>query len=125
MILSGYFNCPDINRNSTTVNQNGQDKEMQSVLIDVTTAAHLTQIHEEPTRENNLLDLLFTSNPTSGKTSTNAPGISDHAMIVTDSDTKSHQQQNPRKKILEWESGLSQPTNRTGKTVTENSKLIP
>jgi hypothetical protein len=48
--------------------------------------AGLTQIHEEPTREKNLLDLVFTSNATLTKSSTNISGISDHAIIVTDMD---------------------------------------
>ena len=57
-------------------------KEIQKSLIEITAQAGLTQIHEEPTREKNLLDLVFTSNATQTKSSTNIPGISDHAIII-------------------------------------------
>ena len=47
---------------------------------------NLTQVHNQPTREGNLLDLVFVSNPSLVKSSTNVPGISDHDMI-TDMET--------------------------------------
>jgi hypothetical protein len=46
-------------------------------------ANNVTQIHDSPTRENNLLDLVFVSNPTLVKSSVNVPGISDHEIIIT------------------------------------------
>jgi hypothetical protein len=61
-------------------------------------ANNLTQIHDSPTRENNLLDLVFVSNPTLVKSSVNVPGISDHEIIITDFETKVHHQNTtPRK----------------------------
>ena len=50
-------------------------KEIQKSLIEITAQAGLSQIHEEPTREKNLLDLVFTSTTTLTKSSTNIPGI--------------------------------------------------
>jgi hypothetical protein len=52
----------------------------------------MTQVHNEPTRQNNLLDLIFTMNPSLIKSSTNIPGISDYAIIITDMETKPHYQ---------------------------------
>ena len=49
---------------------------------------NLTQIHETPTREGKLQDLVFISNPTLVKSSVNVPGIFDHDIIITDTDTK-------------------------------------
>jgi hypothetical protein len=49
-------------------------KEVPRKLIDIFSQSGLTQLHEEPTRENNLLDLIFTTNPTLAKTSTNIHG---------------------------------------------------
>ncbi|CAC5373547.1 unnamed protein product [Mytilus coruscus] len=66
--------------------------------MEVIISHSLTQIHETPTRGSNLLDIVLTSNPSLIKTSSNAPGISDHDMIVTDCDTKPHDQsKKPRK----------------------------
>ena len=58
-------------------------------------------MHEKPTREDNLLDLVFTTNPTLIKSSSNTPGISDHDIVVVDSDTKPfYSKQKPRKCFL-------------------------
>ena len=55
-------------------------------------------MHDQPTRDNNLLDLVFTNNPSIGKTSSSVPGISDHALVVTDIDIiPQHIKQKPRK----------------------------
>ena len=46
----------------------------------------LTQVHNQPTRQDTILDLVFTNNPSLVKSSYSIPGISDHAMVVTDCD---------------------------------------
>ena len=46
----------------------------------------LAQIHEEPTREENILDLLITNKPGLIKSSHSVPGISDHCAVVTELD---------------------------------------
>ena len=57
----------------------------------------MTQVHNEPIKENNILDLIFTMNPSLIKSSTNIPGISDHAIIIT----KPHYQKTtPRKRYI-------------------------
>jgi hypothetical protein len=57
----------------------------------------------DPQEKRNLLDLVFTSNATLTKSSTNIPGISDHAIIITDMDTKPYYQKIiPRKSYILW-----------------------
>ncbi|CAG2212034.1 unnamed protein product [Mytilus edulis] len=98
IMLTGDFNCPDINWESMSVPNNSSDKEIQTKLMEITSSYQLTQIHEQPTREDNLLDIVLTTNPSLVKTSKNTPGISDHEMIVTDCDTKPYYQRSkPRK----------------------------
>ena len=46
----------------------------------------LTQIHKEPTREENILNLLITNKPGLIKSSHSVPGISDHCAVVTELD---------------------------------------
>ena len=60
IILTGDFNCPDINWDTMTVNQDAQDKEIQRAVMEVVTANSMVQIHEQPTRGNNLLDIVLT-----------------------------------------------------------------
>lgn len=91
IIMAGDFNCPDINWEHLTV-KSGSEKEVQQQLIETTTSASLTQIHDQPTRADNMLDLVFTSNPSLIKTSVSVPGISDHDIVITDMEIKPHYQ---------------------------------
>ena len=98
IILAGDFNCPDINWEKMSVNKGAADREVQTALLYVTMEHGLPQVHDQPTRDNNLLDLVFTNNPSIVKTSKSIPGISDHAMVVTDIDIiPQHIKQKPRK----------------------------
>ena len=83
IILAGDFKCPDINWEKMSVNKGAADREVQQVLFDVTIEHGLSQVHDQPTRDNNLLDLVFTNNLSIVKTnilsivktSTSIPGI--------------------------------------------------
>ena len=100
-LLVGDFNCPDINWSNQHVRDDAPDKAVQQALIDLT-SANLTQIHESPTRENNMLDLVFTTNPTLVKSSISVPGLSDHEAIVTDIDIKPVYSRQQRRKIYKY-----------------------
>ena len=86
IILAGDFNCPDIYWENLVVKQGAADREIQQALVELSIEHGLTQIHNEPTRYGNMLDLVFTNNPSLVKSSYSVPGISDHAMVVTDLD---------------------------------------
>ncbi|CAG2194787.1 unnamed protein product [Mytilus edulis] len=91
------------------VEPGAQDREVQQALLDTSIDLGLTQVQREPTRYNNLLDLVFTNNPSLCKSSTSIPGISDHAMVVTDFDIIPHYiKQSKRKKYMfnkaDWDS---------------------
>jgi hypothetical protein len=83
IMLTGDFNCPNINWETMTVNANASDREVQAKIMDLTNQFQLSQIHETPTRENNLLDIVLTTIPSLVKTSQNVPGISDHEIVVS------------------------------------------
>ena len=104
IILCGDFNCPDIDWEHLTLKhrQNIQDKSEQQFLIDISTDFNLTQIHDKPTREDNLLDLVFTTNSSLIKSTTNVPRISDHDMVITDSDIKPNYSFSKPRKIYKF-----------------------
>ena len=125
-VLVGDFNCPDIDWSTHIVKADASDKAVQQALID-TTSANLTQIHESPTREHNILDLVFTSNPTLVKSSISIPGLSDHEAIVTDIDIKPVNSQKQRRKIYKyskanWTAPKLLPTLYQKPTVTTRGK---
>jgi endonuclease/exonuclease/phosphatase family metal-dependent hydrolase len=101
IMLGGDFNCPDIDWSNLQVKSQAHDIDVQKAVIDITTNIGMTQVHNEPTRETNLLDLVFTMNPSLIKSSTNFQGISDHAILITDMETKHHYQKTtPRKRYI-------------------------
>ncbi|XP_070203496.1 uncharacterized protein [Littorina saxatilis] len=50
-VLTGDFNCPDIDWNSGTVPPSAPDRQAQQTLVDLTSSAALTQVHHDNTRE--------------------------------------------------------------------------
>jgi len=101
VILAGDFNCPDIDWNTGAVKSGAAERSVQQTLVDITSAAFLTQVHEEPTREDNMLDLVFTLNPSLSKCSKSIPGISDHSIVVTDLDLYPQRvKEKPRRQYL-------------------------
>jgi hypothetical protein len=121
IVLCGDFNCPDINWDTHTVPPGASDRQVQQQLIDLAEKFNLHQMQDRPTRENNILDLVFTTNPTLFKSSANAPGLSDHDILITDFCVRPFRtRQAPRKCYLfgkaNWE-GLRQAALETSKKV--------
>ncbi|CAG2251960.1 unnamed protein product [Mytilus edulis] len=101
IIIAGDFNCPDIDWINMEIKTGAPDKEVQQALMDLSIEHGLVQIHDKPTREGNLLDLVFTNNPSLIKSTGNAPGISDHDIVVTDSLIKPYYcKQRPQKRYM-------------------------
>ena len=48
ILLAGDFNCPTIDWNAATLSPGAPDHQIQQDLIDLTAAAQLTHIHDEP-----------------------------------------------------------------------------
>ena len=101
IVIAGDFNCPDIDWDCLSVQKEAQDKEAQQAIIDLSVDFNLPQVQDKPTREDNILDLVFTTNPSLIKSTSNTPGISDHDIVVVDSDTKPfYAKQKPRKSFV-------------------------
>ena len=77
LVLCGDFNCPDIDWDKLCLkhSKTTQDRNEQQHLIEIMSDFNLSQMHSEPTREENLLDLVFATNPSLIKSTANAPGI--------------------------------------------------
>ena len=102
IILAGDFNCPGIDWEHHIVQPSADDCKVQQAIADITSDSLLTQIHHEPTRLENTLDLVFTSNPTLVKSSKSVPGISDHNIVVSDFDIKPHKTKEQPRKIYKF-----------------------
>lgn len=79
VLLGGDFNYSAINWKTSSVTS-GSNRHECSRLLDTMTAFHLTQLVQEPTRGDHVLDLLFTNLPTHSRTYV-LEEISDHRFV--------------------------------------------
>ena len=86
IVLVGDFNLPGIDWDNGVVNPKAANKSQCELLLSSLDTHALAQIHKEPTREENILDLLITNKPGLIKSSHSVPGISDHCAVVTELD---------------------------------------
>jgi hypothetical protein len=90
LVIGGDFNVPDANWEtlsyppspsySTTINDH---------MLDLSRDFGLTQMVNTPTREDNILDLLFCTYPGMASTPNTIPAMSDHQAVVMDINMKS------------------------------------
>ncbi len=84
-ILAGDFNAPGILWEDGSIKPSCDKPSINREVLDIANDHGLTQMQKGPTRENNLLDLYLTNNPTLIRSCDTVPGISDHEMLVVDS----------------------------------------
>ena len=82
LLIGGDFNVGDIDWEKGIVNENSTKKSVCGRVLDIINGAHLTQLQKDPTRQDKVLDLLCTSNPSLLKSIETVPGISDHDGIA-------------------------------------------
>ena len=75
--LGGDFNLGDINWETRSVPPGSSKKAMSELIIEIADQFNLDQMVTEPTREDRILDLFLTNNPSLVQKSAIIPGISD------------------------------------------------
>ena len=100
VILCGDFNCPDVDWNNHTVPARTPDRLVQQRLVEIADKYGLHQVHDQPTRGENLLDLVFSTNPTLLKATVSMPALSDHDMVVSDFCIRPFQVRKPPRKCV-------------------------
>jgi hypothetical protein len=82
MILAGDFNLPHIDWETNTVKTGSNQVNHHQELIEIIEDSGMEQLQLKPSRENNILDLFLTNQPSLVKSCNTIPGISDHNMII-------------------------------------------
>ena len=100
--LSGDFNLPDINWSSGAVEGNQYTNAVNSHFLATFSDVGLTQIVDFPTRGERTLDLFLTNRPSLISRCVPTPGVSDHEMVLTLSETRAKRLKPSRRKILLW-----------------------
>ena len=99
--LAGDFNAPDIDWETGTIKESNKTNLYQEIL-NTSNDCGITQIQKEPTREKNVLDLFFTNNTSLVKSTNVIPGISDHEMVIIDSDIRPKLAKPPKRKVYKY-----------------------
>ena len=99
IILAGDFNLPHIDWENNTVKTGSNQVNHHQELIVIIEDSEMEQLQLKPSRENNILDLFLTNQPSLVKSCNTIPGISDHNMIIVDTDLKPRYNKPKRREI--------------------------
>ena len=62
--IGGDFNLPDINWQSSTVEEHQSSDRVNSMILDLAETCDMQQMVAQPTTKDSLLDIFFTNRPT-------------------------------------------------------------
>lgn len=101
ILLAGDFNQPNIDWvNTTVVSNHSASKDTAESLLQTVTGFGLSQYVRQPTRRDNILDLVFTNNDSLVQDIRVKHGISDHDIVITDLDLKAKWKRIPRQRFF-------------------------
>ena len=103
IVVAGDFNARDIDWDRLVPASDCKKKGLCSKLISILGDAQLQQLQRENTREDAVLDLFCTNNPSLVKAIDTIPGISDHdGIILVDMYLKAQINKKPQRRIPVW-----------------------
>ena len=100
--IGGDFNLPDINWSTGAFESHQYTNTINNHFFSTFSDAGLIQIVDFPTRGEKTLDLFLTNRPSLTTRCVSTPGVSDHDMVLTLSDTRARRQKPVRRKIFLW-----------------------
>jgi hypothetical protein len=102
-ILGGDFNAGDIDWETNMIRAGSDRKSLWESLISTLDEHHMEQLQREPTRMGAVLDLFCNNRPSLVSNLSTVPGISDHDIIVVDTNVKAKAAKKPPRHIRKWE----------------------
>jgi hypothetical protein len=103
VLLGGDFNLPDIEWENNTIKSNPQyGYKVNRLLLDTLEEHGLHQCVRKPTRLNNILDLIVTTNPDLVDEVQVYPGMSDHRVVTAVLNIKAKHSKQPPRKVFQF-----------------------
>ena len=100
VLLGGDFNLPDIDWEEGSVKPNPRyTAAINWKMIDIANDFNLIQMVTEPTRQGNILHLLFKSHPDLVDKVYIVPGMSDHDAVICDINLRANLPANPKRNV--------------------------
>ena len=116
------LNLPDIDwtSDSESIEGNQNSNAINTAFLSAFQELGLTQIVDFPTRLHNTLNLFLTNRPSMISKCTPLPGVGDHEMVLTVSNTHTKRQKPIRRKILLWNKADTQKIRDNLSTLSEH-----
>jgi hypothetical protein len=100
IIVTGDFNQGNIEWETNTINKEHYASKVAAArLLDFSTQYNMQQMVKEATRDNSILDLVFTNNTNIINQTKVEPGVGDHEMVVTELNLVIKRPKQPRRRI--------------------------
>ena len=100
--ISGDANLPDIEWETTSIVDHHNPVQVNTLFINTVMDIASEQIVDFPTRGQNLLDIFVTNRPSLLNKCTPLPGLSDHDIVLVDSNITPARQKPPKRLIHLW-----------------------
>ena len=100
--ISGDANLPDIEWETMSITGHQNPVPVNSQFMNTVMDVASEQIVDFPTRGENLLDIFITNRPSLLNKCTPIPGLSDHDIVLVDSNITPARQKPPRRLIHLW-----------------------
>ncbi|XP_072039179.1 uncharacterized protein [Amphiura filiformis] len=121
VILGGDFNLPSIKWDNNTIQANPQyGYKVNRLLLDIVEDHGLQQHVNKPTRLNNILDLLLTTNPDLVEEIQVFPGMSDHSVVTGVVNVKAKVNKHPPRKVYLFRKMNVEEMKKESKAFQEN-----
>ena len=102
LIIAGDFNLPHINWKHCAVSPGAPQVGQHQELLNLMNEHGLEQVQMKPTRLSNILDLYLKNHPSLVKSCDTIPGISDHHMVIVDTELKPKYNKPKRRKVYKY-----------------------
>ena len=98
--LAGDFNLPGIDWHTDSIKFKCQSRALHGQLLDIANSNSLNQVVTKSTRGENTLDLFFTNNDSLVNRVETLPGMSDHDIVLVESEITPTRAPQPERKFL-------------------------
>ena len=103
--LAGDFNLPDINWEKNSFIAGGRYPAVSKQVLELVAELNLAQTVHIPTREESILDLVFTNTPSFVQDVYIVPGLGDHDIVTVDALLTPQRIKLPRRKVYLYKKG--------------------
>ena len=123
--LSGDFNLPDMDWENVRFITGGRYPAVSKQMLEIADEFNLRQMNTLPTRNDSVLDLIFTNTPTFVQNIEILPGLGDHDILSVDALLTPKRIKIPRRKVYLYKKGkfdlISNDMDKFAKTLTDDA----